>query len=173
MKFIGHFKDFQQGFKGDKQIVFTVDNYVDKALIDSLKSDLSYSIEVKEIKSKRSLQQNAYLWALIHEINLTLNDRPIDDMDIYIMLLEKANVKFEYIACTKEAEQGLKKAFRAVKQVKETAFKDKQGKSLIMYKCFLGSSKMDVKEFNMLIDTALDVANELDINLSYWSDLLK
>ncbi len=173
MKFIGHFKDFQQGFKGDKQIVFTVDNYVDKALLDNLKSDLSYSIEVKEVKSKRSSQQNKYFWALVHEINLALNDRPIDDMDIYIMLLEKANVKFEYIACTKGAEQGLKKAFRAVIEVKETTFKDNQGKNLIMYKCFLGSSKMDVKEFNILIDTALDVASELGLDIVYWNEVFR
>lgn len=42
-----------------------------------------------------------------------------------------------------------------------------------MYKVFIGSSKMNVKEMNLLIDTVLDIATEVGIETDYWREVLK
>lgn len=109
--------------------------------------DSFYSVEIKPYKTSRSLEQNAKLWALIQE----LADRTGNDtMDIYIASLEHANAKYEWIACLEEAEDGLRKCFRAVKPFGTVTTAD--NKTLIRYKCWIGSSKFDVSEMCKLID---------------------
>ena len=103
--------------------------------------------EIKPYKSSRSLEQNNKLWALIQELaDKTGNDT----MDIYISALEYANVKYEWIACLEEAENDLKKCFRAVKPYGTVTTQD--NKTLVRYKCWIGSSKFDVSEMCKLID---------------------
>lgn len=104
-------------------------------------------VEIKPYKSSRSLEQNSKLWALIQELaDKTGNDT----MDIYISALEYANAKYEWIACLEDAEDDLKKCFRAVKPY--GTITTEKGKILIRYKCFIGSSKFDVTEMCTLID---------------------
>ena len=55
-----------------------------------------------------------------------------------------------------EAEDELRKNFRAVKVVRPEQFK---GREMIVYKCFLGSSKLNTKEMNQLIEI-----------IKYWAD---
>ena len=99
-----------------------------------------------------------------------MNGRPTDEYEIYVMCLERANAKFDYIGALPEAEQALKENFRAVKYIKPIDLNGKQGN---MYKVFIGSSKMDTKEMNILIDTVLDVAQEVGIETDYWKGMLK
>ena len=170
MRFIGKFKDFTQGFNGDRTISFTVDNYLNKALLEGLDNTKDYAIEIKEVRHKRSIQQNRYMWLLLAEISQAIDGTKANDYDYYIYCLEKANAKFDYIACLKEAENTLKENFRAVKYIKDIELNGKQG---AMYKVFIGSSKMDTKEMTVLIDTVLDLASKVGIDTGYWSDLLK
>lgn len=124
----------------------------------SLDKDKIYRIEFKEAKSSRTLQQNAYLWAIIHDISVNRNgDRATDDddMTVYVELLEKANAKFEYIACLPEADRLIRQQFRAVRLLNQFEHK---GKVFNQYKVFVGSSKFDTAEMAKLIDMALDVA---------------
>ena len=99
-----------------------------------------------------------------------MNGKAVNEMEVYIMLLERAGAKYEYIACLKEAEPLLKEAFRLIKP---TIKIDLNGKEGYWYKCFYGSSKMNSKEMNQLIDTALDVEGELDLDLDYWNGVLR
>lgn len=170
MKIIGSFKDILQDFEGNAITSFTVKNFTHKHMLQGLERDKEYAIEIKEIKSKRSLQQNRYMWALLHEIDVAMNGKPTDEYEIYCMCLERANAKFDYIGCLPEAEQALKENFRAVKYIKDIDLNGKQGR---MYKVFIGSSKMNVKEMNILIDAVLDVAQEVGVETDYWKGLLK
>ena len=65
---------------GNVEITFSFQHFYDKKKVDELKEGL-YSLEIKRPKSKRSLNQNAYMWAIIHEIAQELQQ---DDMEIYI-----------------------------------------------------------------------------------------
>lgn len=134
-------------------------------LIENLFSDIDiesnkeYVLELKEVRSKRSLQQNKFMWALIHRI-ADHKDMNMKEIEIYTSALEEANAKYIYLMGIKEAEDELRKNFRAVKVVRPTI---ENGKEYIIYKCFVGSSKLDTKEMNKLLDIIISWAEELGI----------
>lgn len=169
MKIIAKFKDILSNQKNDSILSLIVSDWNHKEIIKELDLDKTYSIEIKEVKSKRSLAQNRFLWKLLHEINEKINGRAGDEMETYAMCLERANAKFEYIACLPEIEKSLKQNFRAVKFVKEY---DLNGTKGAMFKVYIGSSKMNVKEMNLLIETALDIASEVGLDRNYWNEVL-
>lgn len=116
-----------------------------------------YQLEIKELKSTRTIQQNRYMWSLIHEISKV---QGMEDMEVYIQALEEANAKYEYIMAPEEAEENLKKGFRAVKVTRPEIH---TGKKFYIYKCFVGSSKFNVTEMKQLIDVIVGWCYELKI----------
>lgn len=141
---------------GNIELVLSVKNYNDKKSIQDLEKG-TYSIQISKVKSKRSLQQNALLWKLVH---LIAEEQKQDEMEIYIHLLEDTSASYEYLMGLPTIEEELKRNFRAVKVEGTEYFK---GKKFHVYKCFVGSSKFDVNEMNMLIDKAMSYCHELDI----------
>ena len=146
---------------GDTEVTFKISNYRDKEIIKELQKDVLYRINCNVVKSKRTIEQNKLMWALIHEINVARGtERATDDWDIYIEALERAGAKYEYMAVLPEAEGLLKENFRAVQYM--NSFEHK-GRTFNSYKVFYGSSKMNTKEMTMLLETVLDMAAEMDI----------
>ena len=170
MKIIAKFRDILTDSEGNSIASFIFQSYRFNHLLQGLDKSKDYSIEIKEIKSKRSLQQNSYMWALLREIDIAINGRPCDDWAIYIQALEKANIKYDYLYCTPEAEEKLKEAFRAVKFVRSEII---NGEKMNLYKCFMGSSKFTKEEMALLIDTILDMADEAGIEDQYWKEVLQ
>lgn len=146
---------------GNTEITFVINNYRDKELVKELEKDTLYRINCNVVKSKRTIEQNRLMWAIIHEINVARGtERATDDWDIYIESLERAGAKYEYIAVLPEAEELLKQQFRAIKLMNSF---EHNGRTFNSYKVFYGSSKMNTKEMTMLLETVLDMAAEMDI----------
>lgn len=139
---------------GNLEITFAISDYNSKANTEELEKEL-YSLEIKKPRSKRSLNQNAYLWALIHELALKMDE---DDLDVYIKLLNESKAKYEVLKVLSEAENDLKKCFRVVKLIKYDVNKD-----YAYFQCYYGSSTFTTDEMNKLIDTAISWCNELNI----------
>lgn len=139
---------------GDLEITFTISDYNSKANTEELEKEL-YSLEIKKPRSKRSLNQNAYLWSLVHELALKMDE---DDMDVYIKLLNETKAKYEVLKVLAIAENDLKKCFRVVKLIKYDTNKD-----YAYFQCYYGSSTFTIEEMNKLIDTAISWCNELNI----------
>ncbi len=116
-----------------------------------------YLVEIKEPKSKRSLQQNKLLWELIHKIAKNQNQ---DDMEVYCTLLERADALSDYIITATEMEDALRKTFRGVKFIRKQIINDKEFNT---YKVYLGSSKMTTKEMTELLDMTIQLCSELGI----------
>lgn len=137
------------------KIVGTIPEIVSRLM----KQDLTklFQIEIKEYKSKRSLEQNKYMWALIHEIAKTTGN---DDMQVYCGILERADVKSEYLITATDMESALKKSFRAVEFIRMQEVNDKD---CYVYKVYLGSSKMNTKEMSELLEITLNICGELGI----------
>lgn len=134
--------------------------YIKEIIPELLKLDMDkqYVIEIKEPKSKRSLEQNRLLWLLIHKIAKETHQ---DDMDIYCTALERADAASDYvIAATKDMEENLRKSFRGVKFIRTQEVNNKE---CYVYKCYLGSSKMDTKEMTELLEIVLQMCSELEI----------
>ena len=124
-----------------------------------LKLDMEklFIVEVKEPKSKRSIEQNKMLWQLIHSIAKKQHQ---DDMEVYCALLERADAKSDYIITAYDMDDELRKCFRGVRFVRK---QEVNGKECNIYKVYIGSSKMDTKEMTELLDITLQVCAELGI----------
>lgn len=168
MKAIAKFKDLLLDVNGSGVVSLIVDNFRQIQELKQLDSSKAYAVEIKEVKSKRSLEQNKLLWKLLGEIDKVMNGGRSDDvMNIYTLALEKANAKYEYIGALPEAEEMLKQNFRAVKKIKPI---DLNGKEGWMFKVYYGSSKMDTKEMTLLIDTAMEMAEQVGIDIDWYKE---
>lgn len=142
---------------GDIELTFSVKGYANKQIAINVMKSSPFRLSLTEIGRKRSYEQNALMWALIHEVAEHLNQT---DEDTYINALELADAKYEYIACLPEASDILKEHYRAIKLMNTF---EHNGKTFNQYKVFYGSSKMNTKEMTKLIDTVMQMARELDI----------
>jgi hypothetical protein len=133
---------------------------VKEIVADLLKLDMDkfYVCEIKEPKSKRSLEQNKLLWSLIHRI---AKETYQDDMEVYCAVLERADALSDYVITAVDMEQSLRKSFRGVKFIR---MQEVNGRDCFVYKVYLGSSKMNTAEMTELIEITMQVANELGID---------
>ena len=127
---------------------------------DLFKLDMekTYICEIKEPKSKRSLEQNKLLWKLIHRI---AKETYQDDMEVYCAVLERADALSDYVITAMDMKDTLRKSFRGVKFVR---MQEVNGKDCFVYKVYLGSSKMNTAEMTELIEITMQVCSELGID---------
>ena len=166
MKAIGQYKRYSTNEKGNMEVTFELTNSYYKLRVTELEKDKDYSIHIDKIKSKRSQQQNKYMWALLGQIAVKLNNDN-DDNAIYCMVIEQYGLKFEYMGCLPKAAEALKTngLFRVVKFVEE---RDKFN----WYKCYYGSSHYNKEEMIILIDGILQLAHDCGLEKQYWKELL-
>ena len=129
-------------------------------ITDLLKLDMdkTYICEIKEPKSKRSLEQNKLLWKLIHRI---AKETYQDDMTVYCAVLERADALSDYVITAVDMEEALRKSFRGVQFIR---MQEVNGKECFVYKVYLGSSKMNTAEMNELIEITMQVCSEFNID---------
>lgn len=156
-------------YNGSVEIVLEIDGYYNKRKAEKLFQDLQdkeIHATLKEFKTNRSLEQNEMLWAVIKAISDKVNHshREEDMMNIYRTLLERANIKREYIRTYKAAKNILEDNFRAVLEV-PNSLKVENGKETVGFWVYYGSSKFNTKEMSELIEMALDMATEQGVDL--------
>ena len=144
--------------KHQSEITFLVENFQQQRYLNDLSNDIEYTIEIKEVKQKRSIAQNKLLWVLLNELEKVSKQ---DMMIWYCHALEETNCSFEYLMGLEGIETHLKNAFRAVKKV---APRMVDGKEVMVYKCFYGSSRYTVAEMTELIETVMRYCAELGID---------
>lgn len=133
---------------------------IKEIITDLLKLDMekTYICEIKEPKSKRSLEQNRLLWKLIH---LIAKETYQDDMTVYCAVLERADALSDYVITAMDMQDTLRKSFRGVKFIR---MQEVNGKDCFVYKVYLGSSKMNTSEMTELIEITMQVCSELGID---------
>ena len=62
----------RQVFRNIKNQMFLIENLFQDLEIDPEKH---YVLELKEVRSKRTLEQNRYMWALIHRMQNTMKKK--------------------------------------------------------------------------------------------------
>lgn len=169
-KIVGNYLRKVVNEDGNLEITFEISNYNYKKYCHALEKK-SYSIEINEVKSKRSINQNNYMWALIHEIVQHPNASSNDEWEMYCILLSMANAKSTYVAVLEEALEMLKKEVRALQVVGyETR---ENGTKWARCRVFLGSSKMNKEEMGKLIDTIIQYAENLGIDTYFYKEVLQ
>ena len=153
----------------DDTAVFEIKHFQKLWLEEYQDKDLTITITDK---ADRSLQQNALMWALIHEIDNEMNGYSSKDGEeaLYIQLIEMANIKPEYMMMLPEAVERFAKTsgFRVVQEVDRITY---NGKEMAVVKCYPGSSKFDTAEMSDLIEAVLRYAAEVGINLREYEEL--
>ena len=152
---------------GNTIISFVVsgsNKYAANMSVEELKkiSGSKISVEAKQYKSKRSLEQNKLLWALLGKMAFatTGSKDKIETEDCYCQMLERANVECDFLLCLPKARELLEQNFRVVKEIGE---REVNGKVLKMYQVWLGSSTFDTKQMTELIEVTLDKLAELGV----------
>ena len=169
-KLIGNLIAKKTNEQGHIELTFSFDNYRYDAYARELEKK-EYSIELSEKKSKRTNQQNKYLWALIHEITQNENAPRHNDWEMYLYLLVLAEAKYCIVEVQEEAEELLIGAVRACRKLYYTVKPD--GRKMSVIQVFDGSSTMDTKQMAKLIDVTLNMASELGIDTTYYIDFLR
>jgi hypothetical protein len=113
--------------------------------------------EITRIKDKKTLQQNKYMWELIHQIAQKQNQ---DEMEVYCQALQQANAKYTWLEGLPEIKEKLLQVYRAV-QI--TRYEERFGKQFAIFKCYEGTSKYDKQEMMELLEIIIGWAEELDI----------
>ena len=167
MKVIGKVNKRVINEDGNLELTLEINNLYHQEQIKELKKDVNYRIEIEEVKSTRSIYQNNLMWKIIHDIAIARGgDRASeDDWNIYLEALERTGAKFEYIAVLPQAEDILKKQFRAIKLM--NSFEHK-GKTFNQYKVYYGSSKLNTKEMSLLLEMVKDIAVESGVDISVY-----
>lgn len=122
-----------------------------------LDMDKLFVCELREPRDKRSLRQNRLLWALVHKIAKATYQ---DDNEIYCSALERADALSDYVITAIEMEDTLRKQFRGVKFIRMQEVNEKE---CYVYKVYIGSSKMNTKEMNELLEIVFQICSELGI----------
>lgn len=164
MKYIAEVENILLDNKNNAHVTLKIANYRQAQELSSLQYEGKvYSVDMKERKSKRSIEQNALLWGL-----LGLLEKNTDEsmMNWYHKSLISADAKPTYLLGNEDLFADLVLAFRAVKAVGKRIVKNNKGEDveMIIYQCFVGSSKFNSKEMNKLIDVVLGYCAELGIN---------
>lgn len=117
--------------------------------------DKNKTFEIKEYHKKRSLNANAYAWALIGKIADVL--RSSKD-EIYLEMLKKYG-QSEIVSVLSDINvTGYFKYFEEIATVKL------QGKNFTHYKVFKGTSEYNTAEMAVFIDGVISEADELGID---------
>ena len=117
--------------------------------------DKNKKFEIKEYHKKRSLNANAYAWALIGKIADAL--RHSKD-EIYLEMLKKYG-QSEIVSILSDINvTGYFKYFEEIATVKL------QGKNVTHYKVFKGTSEYNTAEMAVFIDGVISEADELGID---------
>lgn len=129
---------------------------------DEVNKGLKIEIDVKPYRGKRSIEQNKLLWALLGKMAMAMsgNRRKVSSEECYCIMLEEANVAYDYLLALPETEPILKKTFRVIRKIGE---REVNGKILNVYQYFIGSSKYTTKEMTELIEAVLDKLAELGV----------
>lgn len=120
-------------------------------------------VEVKEYRSKRSIEQNKLLWALLGKMAEAMSgySRRTTVEECYCMMLEETNARCDFMLVLPEAEPRLREVFRVVRKIGE---RNVNGKNLNMYQVFIGSSHYKTDEMSKLIEATLDRLSELGVD---------
>ena len=158
MKVIATFEKRLYNERHESELTLLVSNYQHQQWLSELEKDKLYTVELKEVKSKRSIQQNALLWKLLHLLEIETKELAID---WYIKSLIDTGAIVDYIWCADRTEDTVMKSFRAIQKMKYEKMKNVDG---YWYRVIVGSSKFNIAEMNELIDTVLRYCAELNID---------
>lgn len=131
--------------------------------------DKEYILEIKEKKKKRSLDANAYCWALLNELS---NKLKIPAIELYQEFIRKVG-SFELICIHNNAVGKFLEVWQSngYGWLVDVLGESKNFPNCVNLKCYHGSSVYDTKEMSKLIDEIVYECKENDIETATGKEL--
>lgn len=139
-----------------------------RQIVDAVKQGKTYTVEIKEYRKKRSLNQNDMYWSVLTSFAEALN---ISNARAHNLLLrrygqlERYEDKPVYVVLP-DTEDAEKRADEAESYHLKPTSQVKEGKDGQMYRTYMllrGSSTYNTKEMTRLLDGLLDECKEVGI----------
>ena len=139
-----------------------------RRIVDAVKQGKTYTVEIKEYRKKRSLNQNALYWSVLTSFAEALR---ISNARAHNLLLrrygqlERYEGKPVYVVLP-DTEEAEKRADEAESYHLKPTSQVKEGKDGQMYRTYMllrGSSTYDTKEMTRLLEGLLDECKEIGI----------
>lgn len=110
--------------------------------------------EIKEKKKKRSLTANSYYWSLLNQLASVMR---MDNQECHFLMLKRYG---QYEVVSIRSDVSLHSYFKYYEEIGKGTV---NGKEFTHYKIYKGSSKMDSKEFSILLDGIRSECEEVGI----------
>lgn len=110
--------------------------------------------EIKEKKKKRSLTANSYYWSLLNQLASVMR---MDNQECHFLMLKRYG---QYEVVSIRSDVSLHDYFKYYEDIGKGTV---NGKEFTHYKIYKGSSKMDSKEFAILLDGVRSECEEVGI----------
>lgn len=137
-------------------ITASIDDMGNEEVIDSLLREPKVTISIEKIRKKRSLNANAYLWQICHQIAVKIKT---DKISVYEDLIRKYG-SFIDCAVIEKALPILEQTYRCIEILERG---EMNGLPAVSVRCYRGSSTYDKDEMSWLIDGAVSEAKDLGI----------
>ena len=142
---------------GRQELVLPLVSRVEIAELKSaVEQGKQLDVEVKPYRKRRSLNANAYMWALLQKLAealLTSKD------EIYIEMLGRYGV-FTHIIVQPEAVERIKQEWRLVRELGKGKIGNTEG---VQLQCYYGSSGYTTKEMSVLLEGVISECKEAGI----------
>ena len=119
--------------------------------------------ELKEIKKKRTLNQNNYYWELLNKLSKKLK---IPSTELHFELIKKS-CPFEEYLVPKESN------LRSLEYFEERNTIEKNGKEFKVIRVYVGSSLLDTTEMGILLDNLIEECKLQNIETATPEELSK
>ena len=146
-----------------RELTFAHDNWKDLT-VKHPKTKLK--LDIKKVKKSRTLDQNAFMWKLLHIYASEINgDRfsKYDVEELYVRQLKKYSTPQQLLILQSATDEFVRKLEPRWYRIKGYT-QGKDNKPYVYLEVYPGSSKFDTKEMTVLIDGILDdmQANGID-----------
>lgn len=141
-----------------------------REIIQTIKPNKKYRVEIKEYRPRRSLDQNDMYWAILQQVAKALR---ISNLRCHNMMLCRYGVieqfdghnAFAFLPDTDETEEKVAESehvhYKPTSEIRVGA----DGESYRIYYILRGSSAMDTAEMTRLIEGVMDEARQMGLTL--------
>jgi len=158
---IGSIKDLTRNMDGSFNLTITVKDDC-RPLVDQLK-DTSVDVEIKKHSNRRSLDANAFCWALCSDIGKAMKP-PLPKEEVYRNAIRGLG-KYNLYLSKEEAVEAFSSAWSKIGTgwFCEKAGESKEHPGFVWLFAYRGSSCYDSKEMSVLLDGLVDDAQQMGL----------
>lgn len=154
---IGRVIDVSYSVDGKSRVSLCLRGNCADELAQLMNADVDVSI--KKHRNRRSLDANAYAWALISQIAERITP-PLNKEETYLEMLRRYG-QSGVISVRSDAAEAVRRAY---KYADELATAELNGREFVHLRVYIGSSEYDTREMALFLDGIIEEARALGID---------